>query len=315
MARRRRRAPRARRCAPAWCRSSRRRCPRRSARRTRRGSPRAPRGLREDRLAVGPLDRQACVGDAVDGHRRVLAEEADGVAHVARAGRAVQADDVDAERLERRERSVDVGAEEHRPARGQQRDGDLDRHGSPGRRHRAACAEDRGLGLEDVLDRLDDEQVHAAGQQRARLLGEDVGQRCGRDRAERGVVGGGEQPGRAHAARDEAVLAGGVAGEACCGDVDLVRAVVQSPLGELEAAGLERVGLEDLRAGGDHRRVDVADHVRAPQVQHLVGASGQGVVVLEGEIERLERGAHAAVEDHDAVAGGLEEVASHGGGR
>ncbi len=71
----------------------------------------------------------------------------------------------------------------------------------------------------------------------------------------------------------------------------------------------------DLGAGVDHRGVDVADDVGAAEVQHLVRAAGQAVVVLEGEIEGLEGGAHAAVEDHDALAGGLEEVASHGGGR
>ena len=36
---------------------------------------------------------------------------------------------------------------------------------------------------------------------------------------------------------------------------------------------------------------------------------GQLVVVLEGEVELLERGAHAAVEDDDAVTCGGKEVA------
>ena len=56
------------------------------------------------------------------GSERVLAEEADRVAHVLGAGRAVQADDVDLQRLERREHGVDVGAEQHLAAVGQQRD-------------------------------------------------------------------------------------------------------------------------------------------------------------------------------------------------
>ena len=58
--------------------------------------------LGEDRLAVGPLQRQAGVGDARDRHGAELAEEADRVAHVLRAGRAVQPDHVDLQRLQRR---------------------------------------------------------------------------------------------------------------------------------------------------------------------------------------------------------------------
>ena len=184
-----------------------------------------------------------------------------------------------------------------------------------GRREDSPARVDRRLQLQDVLDRLDDQQVDAAVQQAAELVEEDVGELAAGVLAEHGVFGGGEQPGRADAAGDEAVLAGGVAGEAGRGEVDLVGAVAETPLRELEAAGLERVGLEDLGAGGDHRGVDVADDVGAAEVEHLVGAAGQGVVVLEREVERLERGAHAAVEDDDAVAGGLEEVPGHGGGR
>src|SRR6202012_1827090 len=50
--------------------------------------------FREDRLAVGPLQRQSGVRDAVDRQRGGLAEEADRVAHVLRAGRAGEADAV-----------------------------------------------------------------------------------------------------------------------------------------------------------------------------------------------------------------------------
>ena len=119
----RRRARRSPRCARASCRSSRRRCRRRSARRTRRATSASGSGLLgEDRLAVRALDRDAGVRDAVDRQRRGLAEEADRVAHVLGAGRAVQAEDVDVERLERRQHRADVGAEQHLAAVGQQRD-------------------------------------------------------------------------------------------------------------------------------------------------------------------------------------------------
>ena len=87
------------------------------------------------------------------------------------------------------------------------------------------------------------------------------------------------------------------------------RVLAQAPLVELEAAGLERVGLDDLGAGLDHRGVDALDDVGAVEHEHLVRAPGELVVVLEGEVELLERGAHAAVEDDDALAGGCQEVA------
>ena len=77
---------------------------------------------REDRLAVGALVGDAGVRDAVDRRRAVLAEEAHGVAHVLRAGRAVEADDVDVERLERGQRGADVGAEQHLAAVGEEAD-------------------------------------------------------------------------------------------------------------------------------------------------------------------------------------------------
>ena len=55
--------------------------------------------LGEDRLAVGALQRQPGVRDAVDRQRRVLAEVADRVAHVLGPGRAVEPDHVDVERV------------------------------------------------------------------------------------------------------------------------------------------------------------------------------------------------------------------------
>ena len=129
--------------------------------------------LGEDRLAVRALVRDAGVRDAVDRDGAELAEEADRVAHVLGAGRAVQADHVDLERLERREHGGDVGAEEHLPAVGQERDRGLERHGAAGGLERLAGAEDRGLDLEDVLRGLDDQQVGAAVDQAPRLLLED----------------------------------------------------------------------------------------------------------------------------------------------
>ena len=55
------------------------------------------------------------------------------------------------------------------------------------------------------------------------------------------------------------------------------------------------------RAGVEHRRVDALDDVGAVEDERLVALPGSRVVVLEREVELLERGAHAAVEDDDAL--------------
>ena len=267
--------------------------------------------LGEDRLAVGALERQAGVRDAVDGQARVLAEEADRVAHVLGAGRAVQADHVDLQRLERRQDRVDVGAEQHLAAVGQQADRALDRHGAAGRLERLARAEDRGLDLEDVLRGLDDDEVGAALDEPARLLLEDRDELGEADLAERRVVGGGEVAGRADRAGDEAVLADGAARDLDGLDVDLERVVGEAPLVELQAAGLEGVGLDDLGARGDHRRVHALDDVGPVEDERLVALAGEPAVVGGGEVDLLERRAHAAVEHDDTLANGGKVVTRH----
>ncbi len=55
--------------------------------------------------------------------------------------------------------------------------------------------------------------------------------------------------------------------------------------------------------------MDALDDVRPVEHQHLVAAAGQPVVVFEAEVENLERGAHAAVVDDDALTQGREEIA------
>ena len=76
--------------------------------------------------------------------------------------------------------------------------------------------------------------------------------------------------------------------------------------------GLEGVGLEHLGAGLEHRGVHALDHVGPVEHQRLVAAAGQPVVALQAQVELLERGAHAAVVDDDALARGGEEVSHRG---
>ena len=91
--------------------------------------------------------------------------------------------------------------------------------------------------------------------------------------------------------------------------VDLERVLAEPPLLELQAAGLEGVGLDDLGARVSIELVDALDHVRAVQDERLVALALQAAVVLLGQVELLERRAHAAVEDDDPAADGFDVVA------
>jgi hypothetical protein len=268
--------------------------------------------LREDRLAVGALEREPGVGDAVDRDRAVFPKEADGVAHVLRPGGAVEADRVDVQGLERGQHRADVGAEQHLPALGQQGDAALDRHGATERVAGAADAEHRGLELQDVLGGLDDDQVDAALDEPIRLLGEHIDELGEADPAEGGVVAGRQKAGRPDRARDEAALAGRLARDLGGTAVDLERVVREAPLAELQARRLEGVGLHHLGAGLEHGGVHAFDDVRPVEDQRLVAAAGQAIIALEAEVELLKRGAHSAVVDENAAADGVGEV-SHPG--
>ena len=81
---------------------------------------------------------------------------------------------------------------------------------------------------------------------------------------------------------DEAVLADGAARDLDGLDVDLERVLGEAPLLELQAAGLEGVGLDDLRAGRDHRRVHALDDVGPVEHERLVALAGQAAVVARG---------------------------------
>src|SRR5205807_2315770 len=101
----------------------------------------------------------------------------------------------------------------------------------------------------------------------------------------------------------------GLAGDLRGLRVDLERSVAQAPLVELQMARLEGVRLDDLGAGLEHRLVHALDHVGAVQDERLVALAGQAAVVLARQVEHLERGAHAAVVDHDAGIDGFQVIA------
>jgi len=65
---------------------------------------------------------------------------------------------------------------------------------------------------------------------------------------------------------------------------------------------------DDLGTSLDHGLVDALDDVRPVEHERLVAAAGELVVALEVEVELLEGGTHAAVEDDHAVTGCGEEI-------
>jgi hypothetical protein len=156
---------------------------------------------------------------------------------------------------------------------------------------------ERRLGVQRIEDRLDQEDVGAAGDQRADLLDVRRLDLIERDDAEAGVIGIG-RVGERHGQRADrsghepplpigaADLVGPLAALASRDLVDLVREVpeelvlddllvelrilaaavlarvVDEELALRDARRSERVGLDDVRAGFEEAPVDVADHVR-----------------------------------------------------
>ena len=273
------------------------------------------RGLGEDRLALGALEGQAGIRDAVNGQRRVLSEVADRVPHVLGPGRAVEPDHVHLECREGRQDRGDVRPEQHLAALREQRDRGLNRQRAAGPGERLAGAEDRRLDLEEVLRRLDDDQVGAALDQPERLLGEDLDQLAERDRAQGRIVGRRQVAGRPDRAGDEPALARGLAGDLRRAAIDLGGLVGEPPLVELQPRALEGVRLDDLRAGLQHRDVDPLDDVGPVEHERLVALTGQPAVVVAGELDLLQRRTHAAVENDHALAYGCEEVSVWIGGQ
>ena len=117
------------------------------------------------------------------------------------------------------------------------------------------------------------------------------------------MAGGADRP------RDEAVLADGLARDLGGALVDLERVLAQAPLLELQPRGLEAVGLHDLGTGLHHRLVQRLDDIGAVQDQGLVALALQPAVVGRRQVVLLERRAHRAVEDDDALARGGQVVA------
>ena len=115
---------------------------------------------RVDRLPVH-VERQAGVGDAGDRQGGLLAQEADRLAHVIRAGGAVQPDHVDAQAFQDGQHGGDIGAEQHAPG-GIQGHLGLDGQAHAGFFEGLLDAANGGFHLQDILRGLDQQQVDPA---------------------------------------------------------------------------------------------------------------------------------------------------------
>ena len=258
-------------------------------------------------------------------------------AHLLRPERAVQPD---RQRLRVADRLPERGgrlARQRAAGTVGDRAGDHQRQLRAVRAHRSTAGHDRRLGVQRVEDRLEEDRIDSPAQQRLDLFLVGVGERPERDRPVARILHLRRQRqrhvGRADGAGHEAPapvatlrLLGGLARQAG-GDLvelgDLVDGVV---VGLRDAVGRERVRLDDVRAREQVAQVDVSHRVRLGEREQLAVAGEVAAVIAEpvaaerlvGQPERLDLGAHRAVEHDDALAGELcdgvivEGVVVHG---
>ncbi len=257
----------------------------------------------------GPVDHGGEPGVRLDGDggAAVLRKVADGFAHLGRAGGAIESDDVGSHGFEGGESSTDFGSRQH-PARELDGHLDLERDAATGGHHGAAAGVQCRLGLQEVEDGFDDQDVDPAGEKCRRLLLVGVAQGLVGDLAQ-----GGEFRARPEVAGHPAGMVGGggpvdrLAGDPCRGQVDLGHPVLQCVFGQDDPEGAEGIGLDHVDPDVEEGLVDGRHLVGARQDEGLVAALELGAAeVLGTELRQLQGGAHGAVEDDDPMGGGVE---------
>ena len=184
-----------------------------------------------------------------------------------RPGGAVEPDDVDVQRLEHGKHRGRVGAEQH-AAGDVERDGGHDRDRASRRGGGLAGAEDGCLCLENVLLRLDDEDIDTTLDERDGLLAVHRHQVREPKPAHRWIARRGQESGGAHAPGNEArtpvgcVLVGDSPGEARGRDIQVGGHVALTPLLEARARRLERAGLDDITPRLEKSAVHPLDDLR-----------------------------------------------------
>ena len=228
------------------------------------------------------------------------------LAHLGGPGRAVQPDQVDAERLKCGQGRADLAAEQHR-AGGLDRHRRDQRHAGPGLGDGPLHADDGRLGLQQVLAGLDDDRVHPAAKQACGVALVGVTQRGEPDVPEGGQLGAG--PDRAeHPARPlrRRPRVRGLPGDprACLGQ--LPDPVLKTVFAEVAQVRAEGVGGDAVHPGFEVAVVDRADDVGPGEVEDFV-APLVAVEVAEGRRAGLEHGAHRPVGHHHPLGQGGPE--------
>ena len=190
---------------------------------------------------------------------------------------------------------------------------------------------DRRLRVQRVEDRLDEQHVRAAVEETAGLLRVGVADRVEGHGAERRIVDlrrdrqravrradrPGDEAGPLRRARRPAV--GRLPGEPRGGDVHLVGRRLEPVVGLRDGRRGERVGLDDVRAGGEVRLVNPDDRlglrqhedvVVALQLVRMIGEARPPEVRLL-EPQGLHHGRHGAVEHQDALGERRVERCAH----
>jgi hypothetical protein len=234
------------------------------------------------------------------------------LAHLDRSCCAVQTDHVGPHGVQGGEGGPYLAAHEHAPGR---LDGDLEleRHRPAGLRHGPPAADDGRLGLEEVLDGLDHEQVDASGEEPGRRFLVAVSHIRKGNLAQRGDLGP-----RSQGAGDE------VAGPVTVGDVPRDRSRGPGQLSSTTGYPVlrqdprqraEAVGLDDLAADVEEGAVQICYHVWPGEAQHLVATlERRAAEVVLAQAQSLQVGARRPVEDDYAVVDGLHiarRVQSH----
>ena len=265
---------------------------------------------------------QAGIGIGADERIGDAREIGDVGAHLLRAERAVEPDRERRGVLDRDPERLRGLAREHAPGKIGDGAGYHDRHRRAARLEQLGDGVERGLGVEGVEDRLEQQQVGAAFDEALGLLAIGFAQLVEGDGAEAGIADVGRDRrgavGRAHGAGDEArpaVLArrdrGGLLGEAGAGEVELGDELLRAVVGLGDPRRGEGVGRDDVGAGAEVVEVELPHGVRLRQDQNVVVAAqvarpvGEALPAIAGlaELEVLDFRAHGAVEHEDRLGG------------
>ena len=231
------------------------------------------------------------------------------LAHLRRPGGAVQADEVDAERLQRGQRGPDLGAEQH-GAGGLHGDVHDQRQVDPGGGHRPLGAEHGRLGLQQVLAGLHQDRVDPAVDHGRDLGGVRVPQLRVRQVAQGGQLGA-----RTDAAEHPARPVGGAVGVGRLpGDPRGGLGELADPVGDVvlvqgREVRAEGVGLDAVDADLEVGVVDGPHHVGPGHVEDLVAAL-ELVEVVQRQVVGLQHRAHRPVADDD-TSGQLAAQVGH----